>query len=407
MPVSSYSGKANVKVKPIDNPKDLDRIRALVRSKTRDLLLFDLAVETGVPANQLLRLKVGDLHELKVGDRLPSLQGKEGRHKPATIGLRSHKTLGRFMAQKKPGLEDYLFKSRKGNGPLSLSSASRLVSGWFKRAGLTGMSGLLSLRKTWEFNQDRIIRKQPAKKSASNTESTYIANSVQAKTAQELVYTELEQAIVKGQLKPGEKLVTEKLARQMGTSRIPIREAIGRLEARNFVKVQPKKGVTVSELSEMNLKEILEIRLMLELPAAMKAASRSTEETLRRLERFNSQYVAAQTENDADEALRSNKEFHFTIYREAQMPILLTMIQNLWNQVSPYYHIMFRQTMFHDPQTGRDYHKKIIEGMAAKNPHKVSKWLKTDLFDSTKFVISVMRSMQIEEGRNLKSSSRS
>jgi len=400
MPTPSYSGKANFKVKPIDNPQDLDRIRALVRSKTRDLLLFDLAVETGVPAKQLLRLKVGDLHELKVGDRLPSLQGKEGRDKPATIGQRSHKTFGQFMAQKKPGLEDYLFKSRKGNGPLSLSSASRLVSGWFKQAGLNGMSGLISLRKTWEFNQERILRKQQGMKTARNTDYTYTANSIQTKTAQELVYKELEQAIVKGRLKPGEKLVTEKLARQMGTSRIPVREAIGRLEARNFVKVQPKKGVTVSELSERNLKEILEIRLMLELSAAMKAAPKSNEDTLRRLERFNSQYVDAQTRNDADEALRINKEFHFTIYREAQMPILLSMIQNLWNQVSPYYHIMFRQTLFHDPHTGNVYHKKIIEGMAAKNPHKVSKWLKTDLVDSTKFVISVMRSMQIEEGGN-------
>jgi GntR family colanic acid and biofilm gene transcriptional regulator len=398
MPAPLYSGKANVKVKPIDKPQDLDRIRELVRSKTRDLLLFDLAVETGVPAKQLLRLRVGDLLGLKVGDRLPSLQRKESRDRPATIGLRSHKTFGQFMVQKKPGLEDYLFKSRKGNGPLSLSSASRLVSGWFKQAGLNGMSGLLSLRKTWECNQDRILRKQPVVKSAGNTESTYIANSIPAKTAQELVYQELEQAIVKGRLKPGEKLVTEKLARQMGTSRIPVREAIGRLEARNFVKVQPKKGVTVSELSERNLKEILEIRLMLELAASMKAAPKSNDDTLRRLEKFNSQYVDAQTKNDADEALRLNKEFHFTIYREAQMPILLSMIQNLWNQVSPYYHIMFRQTLFHDPRTGSICHKKIIEGMAARNPHKVSKWLTTDLADSTKFVISVMRSMQIEEG---------
>ena len=398
MPTPSYSGKTNFKVKPIDNPQDLDRIRALVRSKTRDMLLFDLAVETGVPAKQLLRLKVGDLHELNVGDRLPSLQSKEGSDKPATIGLRSHKTFGRFMAQKKPGLEDYLFKSRKGNGPLSLSSASRLVSGWFKQAGLNGMSGLLSLRKTWEFNQNRSLRKKLGMKTARNIESTYTANSIQTKTAQELVYKELEQAIVKGRLKPGEKLVTEKLARQMGTSRIPVREAIGRLEARNFVKVQPKKGVTVSELSERNLKEILEIRLMLELSAAMKAAPKSNEDILRNLERFNNQYVGAQTRNDADEALRINKKFHFTIYREAQMPILLSMIQNLWNQVSPYYHIMFRQTLFHDPHTGNVYHKKIIEGMAAKNPHKVSKWLKTDLVDSTKFVISVMRSMQIKEG---------
>jgi GntR family colanic acid and biofilm gene transcriptional regulator len=394
MPAPPYSGKTSAKVKPINTPQDLDRIRDLVRSKTRNLLLFDLATETGVPAKQLLCLKVGDLHELKVGDLLPSLQGNEGRDKPATIGLRSHKTFGRYMAQKKPGLEDYLFKSRKGNGPLSLSSASRLVSGWFKQAGLNGMSGLLSLRKTWGFNQDRILRKQSTTKTEKNTTATYAASPVQAKTAQELVYRELEQAIVKGRLKPGEKLVTEKLARQMGTSRIPVREAIGRLEARNFVKVQPKKGVTVSELSGRNLKEILEIRLMLELSAAMKAASKSNKDTLRKLEYFNSQYVDAQTKNDADEALRMNKEFHFTIYRETQMPILLSMIQSLWNQVSPYYHIMFRQTLFHDPHTGSTCHKKIIEGMAANNPQIVSKWLEMDLSESTNFVINVMQSAQ-------------
>lgn len=400
MSISSPSKKISFKVKPIGNSEDLDRIRELVRSKTRDLLLFDLAVETGAPAKQLLRLKVGDLYKLKVGDRISSLLNKIGQEKPATLGLRSHETFDKFMAQKKPQLGDFLFESRKGNNPLSLSSASRLVTSWFKQTGLNGMNGLLSLRKTWELNQEQVYQKQQVIMAEKDGASSYTANSIQTKTAQELVYKELEQAIVKGRLKPGEKLVTGKLARQMGTSRIPVREAIGRLEARNFVKVQPKKGVTVSELSEKNLKEILEIRLLLELEAAIKATLRSNKDTLQRLRKINSHYTDAQTKNDADEALRINEEFHFTIYRQAQMPILFSMIQNLWNQVSPYYHIMFRQTLFHDPKTGSISHKKIIEGMAEKNPLKVSKWLKEDLVDSTNFVIGVMRSIQTKEDKS-------
>lgn len=400
MSISSPSKKISFKVKPIGNSEDLDRIRELVRSKTRDLLLFDLAVETGAPAKQLLRLKVGDLYKLKVGDRISSLLNKVGQEKPATLGLRSHETFDKFMAQKKPQLGDFLFESRKGNNPLSLSSASRLVTSWFKQTGLNGMNGLLSLRKTWELNQEQVYQKQQVIMAEKDGASSYTANSIQTKTAQELVYKELEQAIVKGRLKPGEKLVTGKLARQMGTSRIPVREAIGRLEARNFVKVQPKKGVTVSELSEKNLKEILEIRLLLELEAAIKATLRSNKDTLQRLRKINSHYTDAQTKNDADEALRINEEFHFTIYRQAQMPILFSMIQNLWNQVSPYYHIMFRQTLFHDPKTGSISHKKIIEGMAEKNPLKVSKWLKKDLVDSTNFVIGVMHSIQTKEGKS-------
>jgi len=185
----------------------------------------------------------------------------------------------------------------------------------------------------------------------------------------------------------------------MGISRIPIREAIGRLEARNFLTIQPKKGTTVNELSEKNLKEILEIRLMLECSAARKAAVASTKAMVENLVELNSAYRSAQKENNPDKTLSVNREFHFTIYRAANMPFLMSMIQNLWDQISPYYHIMFRQTVFHDPQTGRAYHQKIIDGIAAKNPKKVSKWLETDLSDSTEFVIGVMRSIQAEEER--------
>jgi DNA-binding GntR family transcriptional regulator len=77
------------------------------------------------------------------------------------------------------------------------------------------------------------------------------------------------------------------------------------------------------------------------------------------------------------------------------MPILLPMIQNLWDQVSPYYHLMFRQTVFHDPQTGREYHKKMIDAMADRDPKKVNKWLKIDLVETTEFVIGVMRKIRI------------
>ena len=228
------------------------------------------------------------------------------------------------------------------------------------------------------------------------TDPSYPVNPIQTPTTQELVYKELERAIVTARIKPGERLVAEKLARQMGISTIPIREAIGRLEARNFLTVQPKKGVTVNELSEKSLREILEIRLLLELPVARRAAIAVTKDTVETIELLNSQYISAQQKNDADRALSVNREFHFTIYSQANMPILLSMIQNLWDQVSPYYHLMFRQTLFHDPHTGRAYHEKIIEGMAANDPCKVSKWLEIDLSESTAFVTDVMRTMQTE-----------
>jgi len=380
-------------VQPLPSLQDIDQIRSLIRSKVRDLLLFDIAVETGITASRLLRLKVKDLRGLDVGDPLISLNGELDRKEYVTLGPRTHGTFKRYLKEINPEPDDFLFKSRKGSGPLSISSASRMVSNWYKDAGFKGLSGLLSLRKTWELYY-RPFAKGQKKEDTQGTVSSYKVNSIRTKTIQELVYKELEQAIVTARIKPGERLVTEELARQMGISRIPIREAIGRLEARNFLTVQPKRGTIVNELSEGKLGEILEIRLLLELPAAQKAAIAATKDTVEKIERLNSQYVSAQQKNDADRALSVNREFHFTIYRGANMPILLSMIQNLWDQVSPYYHLMFRQTLFHDPLTGRAYHKKIIEGMAEND---LSKWLEIDLVESTDFVMNVIRSMQTQE----------
>jgi DNA-binding GntR family transcriptional regulator len=379
----SFSKKRQKQVHPIPSSADIDRIRHAIGPNIRDLLLFNLAVETGVAANQLLSLNVKDLAGLNVGEEISVLSGKQRRNEPVVMGQQTHETLQYYLQANRPMADDLLFKSRKGDGALSLPSASRLVRSWFDQAGLKGMSGFLSLRKTWEFHNQR-----PGKRRSSPpvSEPAYSINAIQTPTTQEMVYRELERAIVTARIKPGEKLVAEKLAKQMGTSRIPVREAIGRLEARNFLTVQPKKGTTVNELSEKNLKEILEIRLMLERAAARKAAIAATKDTVDDLDRLNRQYIAAQQKKDSDRTLSVNREFHFSIYRGASMPILLSMIRNLWDQVSPYYHLMFRQTVFHDPQTGHGYHQKIIDGMAANDPQTVSKWLEIDLVESTDFV---------------------
>lgn len=386
-------------VKSISDPRDIERLRTLLNPRLRDLLLFDLAIETGMPAKQLLGLKMKDLHGLEVGEKLPFPQRKSDSRSSVSMSHRLFQTFGRYLSEARPALDDYLFRSRKGSGPLSRSSASRMVSGWFDRAGISGMSGLLSLRKTWadQHGTPSLKEEEQGQEILREGDSTYRLHTIKAPTVQELVYKKLEQVIVSGHIRPGEQLVTEELARQMGVSRIPVREALGRLEARNFITIKPKKGIVVNQLSVEKLREILEVRLMVELPAAKKAAVLRSEDTLRSLELLNKQYLSAHRNNDADELLRVNKEFHFTIYREAQMPILLTMIENLWNQVSPYYHILFRQTELSDPLTGINYHRRMLEAMRKRNPEEVCRWLRTDLTESTDFVINVFKLIETSQ----------
>ncbi len=394
MNTKSLSKKRQKQVNPITNSSVIKLIRNTIESNPRDLLLFNLAIETGIAANQLLPLRVKDLTGVDVGGRIPILSRKQGHKEPVILGRQAHEAFHQYLRQSHPNSYEFLFKSRKGGGALSLPSASRLVRGWFNQIGLEEMSGFLSLRKTWETHYRKPEKENPANSDSPQAVSSYSATSIQTPTTQELVYRELEHAIITARIKPGEKLVTEALAKQMGISRIPIREAIGRLEAKNLLIVHPQKGSTVCGLSETKLKEILEIRLMIELAAGKKAALVATPNTIETLYRLNKQYIVAQQEKDADKVLLVNREFHFTIYNAANMPILLSMIQSLWDQASPYYHLMFRQTIFNDPQTGRDNHQNIIDAMAANDAGNVSKWLEVDLSDSTEFVLDVMRSIK-------------
>jgi DNA-binding GntR family transcriptional regulator len=393
----SFSKKRQKQANPIPSLTDVDRVRRAIVPNIRDLLLFNLAVETGVAANQLLSLYVKDLAGLNVGEKISVLSGKQDRNDPVVMGQQTHETFQHYLQTNRPMADELLFKSRKGNGALSLSSASRLASGWFDQVGLKGMSGFLSLRKTWEMYYQPSAKEKNGNSSSLGSEPAYSAKVIQTSTTQELVYKELEHAIVTARIKPGEKLITEKLAQQMGVSRIPVREAIGRLAARDFVTIQPNKGVTVNELSEKNLKEILKIRLMLELPAAKQATLNMKDGLLNRLAELTDQYLKAHSAHNANDLLKVNYDFHFTIYREARMPILLSIIKNLWKQVSPYYHIMFRQTLFLDPKSGPDYHQKVIDGMKNRDPEAVCHWIKVDLVEAAEFVMGVMRSMKSEE----------
>lgn len=392
-----FSKKRQKQAHPIPSSTDIDRVRRAIGPNIRDLLLFNLAIETGVAANQLLSLHVKDLIGLNVGEEISVLGGKQGRNEPVEMGQQTHETFQYYLQTNHPMADELLFKSRKGDGALSLPSASRLVSGWFDQVGLKGMSGFLSLRKTWGMYYQSSAKEKNGNASSLISESAYSAKVIQTPTTQELVYKELEHAIVTARIKPGQKLITEKLAQQMGVSRVPVREAIGRLAARDFVTVQPNKGVTVNELSEKNLKEILKIRLMLELPAARQATLNMKDGLLNRLAELTAQYLKAHSAHNADDLLKVNYAFHFTIYGEARMPILLSIIKNLWKQVSPYYHIMFRQTLFLDPKSGPDYHQKIIDGMKTRDPEAVCHWIKVDLVEAAEFVMGVMRSMKTEE----------
>src|SRR3982751_1113296 len=94
----------------------------------------------------------------------------------------------------------------------------------------------------------------------------------------------LEEAILEGELKPGERLRAEALAQRFGTSRTPIREALLQLEAHGLVEVEPNRGAVVKTFAPAALRDLYEVRALLEPHAAARAATRIRAEDVTRLE---------------------------------------------------------------------------------------------------------------------------
>jgi DNA-binding GntR family transcriptional regulator len=361
-------------------PKDwneMNEVRESLFRNVRDLLLFDLITQTNARLDALLRLKVKDLRNFRVGDEIP-LSGKGSRServfaKNETIA----ETLETYLNNTGARDEDYLFKSRKGSKPLTVSSVSSLVKRWFHTSTVREVTGVKSLRKAWQIvNQNKTVKGVRPLISGDPHECLKPARK---ETLQEIVHTEILGGIATGRIPPGARLLTEKIAQQMNVSPMPVREALGKLEAKGFVRSQKKRGYVVNELSKESLKEIIKIRLTLESMAVEVAAIRRSDETISRLEVFNLKHRRAAMMGDVDEYFHSNKEFHHTIYQCADMPILQQMIEGLWTRMSPYLHIRGREDRGFDMDRFPNYHAHIIEALKRKDPAEASKWLRTDL----------------------------
>jgi len=150
------------------------------------------------------------------------------------------------------------------------------------------------------------------------------------------VYERLRQAMLKGLLKPGDRLVERKLAEQLGVSRTPVREAIRMLELEGLVSHLPRLGSVVAQVTDTEVLEIYRIRAVLEGLAARMAAEKISEEQLQQLVNLlRSIETVAQTENQ-DQLETLHREFNDLIYRAAGSTRLYGMITTLVDHITRY-----------------------------------------------------------------------
>jgi DNA-binding GntR family transcriptional regulator len=190
------------------------------------------------------------------------------------------------------------------------------------------------------------------------------------------VYDELHQALMSGVFRPGEPVTLRQLIVRLGTSAMPVRQAVGRLIAEGALKLLPNRSVIVPKMSRERFTELWRLRQFLEGMAAENACRLAAPKLAKRLKQINASIKKAQTDGDLSSMLHNNQRFHFAIYDMAEMSVLRSLIAILWLQAGPFLYLtlMSRRSLWSLQQ-----HGEAIKAFEARNPVAAKRAITRDI----------------------------
>ena len=208
----------------------------------------------------------------------------------------------------------------------------------------------------------------------------------------EVVCETLRDAIRRGILKPGERLMEIQLAEELGVSRTPVREAIRKLELEGYVIMMPRRGTYVANLSIRDVNEVFEIRTSLESLSNGLAAERITDEELEQLQRLLVVIGKYIEENDMDKIVETDTKFHDLLYQASRNQRLIGIISILREQLT-----RFRTTSMSFP--GRlketlEEHREIVEAIAQGDVKAARKAAEKHMEKSEQTLLSAMDALK-------------
>lgn len=192
------------------------------------------------------------------------------------------------------------------------------------------------------------------------------------------VYREVKEAIMSGSIRPGATITIRTLAARLGTSPMPVREALRRPVAERALEMLPNRSVTLPAMTPDRFDEICRIRIAIEGEVAEVAATRMPKADLACMRRLNEAMFRPEHRH-SPRYLLSNRAFHFTLYRAAGMPLATAMIESLWVQSGPFLnHVMTDDA----EQLGSDHHGAVLRALARRDGGGVRAAITGDISDA-------------------------
>lgn len=186
----------------------------------------------------------------------------------------------------------------------------------------------------------------------------------------DVVFHTLREAILKGELKPGERLMELQLAAKLGVSRTPIREAIRMLEQEGLAVTIPRKGAEVAKMTEKDMEDVLRIREVLDELAVSIACELMTKEQLEQLADMMHRFEECTKTKDLKEMAEADVKFHDIIYEATDNPKLVTILNNLREQMYRY-RVEYLKDERNYPVLMKE-HSEIVEGLMMKDKVRVT-----------------------------------
>ena len=208
----------------------------------------------------------------------------------------------------------------------------------------------------------------------------------------DVVFNTLRQAILKGELKPGERLMEIQLANKLGVSRTPIREAIRKLELEGLVLMIPRKGAEVAQITEKNLRDVLEVRTALEELSVQLACDKMTEEEIEELKEARDYFRQTLQNEDITVIAKADVKFHDVIYRATDNERLIHILNKLREQMYRYRVEYLKREECHPTLLAEP--DAIVEMIEKKDKEKATEVVCRHIDNQVKFVANTIREQQ-------------
>lgn len=180
--------------------------------------------------------------------------------------------------------------------------------------------------------------------------------------AHDRVYRRLRSRVMYGDLPPGQALTLRGIGKEYEVSMTPAREAVRRLVAEGAFTMSASGRITTPELSNERIEELAALRALIEVELASRALPRAHLALIERLQTINNAVAEAVSQRDAVNYIRTNLEFHRTLYLRAQAPAMLAMAETVWLQMGPTMRALYGRLRRTEPP---QFHRLIIAALRA------------------------------------------